>query len=460
MKKMLAVLLAAILAVGVCAGCEKVPETDENGNVIIATVNGRYILKDDYDEMYDYYYQMLIEYYGYGEEDAVSYLDSTKTEFVHDLIQQEVIRQEAEKRGYFQYTAEDRAKAEQAVAESKQEYINGLIEQYRSAFEGQTISGKKDGETDDEYFARLAEEKHEDYLRERGFTMEDMINEELENNAIIKFQEDLYKDVTVPESDVITAYNDQLAEQKQYIGDDPEMFASVWNDGTLFERILYYAEGFSLVQHILIPFDTDNTTEYVSLLQAFENTVDECDEILADCEIELEEAQTDEEKAEILDTIDMEKELREKALKDYNDTMAQAQAAVKEKVDEVYAAVKDADEAKFIEVMLKETGDTGMQTEEDAKKGYLVGPGDGMVESFSAAGQALNEGEISEPVASCYGMHILRCMKKLTPGSVPFDEVKADIEADIRYQKEDELWQSLLEEWEKNAKIKNFTDRY
>ena len=188
MKKMMAVLLTAILMLGVCAGCEKIPETDENGNVIIAVVNGKYILKDDFDEMYDYYYQMLIQYYGYGEDDAVSYLDSIKSEFVHDLIQQELIRQEAEKSGYFNYSAEDRAKAEQTVADNKREFIEGLIEQYRSAFEGQTISGKKDGETDDAYFARLAEEKHEDYLRGRGFTEEDMIREELETMRSLGFR--------------------------------------------------------------------------------------------------------------------------------------------------------------------------------------------------------------------------------------------------------------------------------
>ena len=57
MKKILAAVLVLLTAVSVFSGCNLVEADD--GNVVIATVNGVSILKSDYNEIYNYWYYSL-----------------------------------------------------------------------------------------------------------------------------------------------------------------------------------------------------------------------------------------------------------------------------------------------------------------------------------------------------------------------------------------------------------------
>ena len=52
MKKFITAILALAIVFGVFAGCTLVEEDD--GNAVIATVNGKNILKSAYNEVYDY----------------------------------------------------------------------------------------------------------------------------------------------------------------------------------------------------------------------------------------------------------------------------------------------------------------------------------------------------------------------------------------------------------------------
>jgi len=62
MKKFIALALALVLSLGVLSGCALVEKDDSN--VVIAYVNGTPILKSDYNEVYNYYYYMYVNYYG------------------------------------------------------------------------------------------------------------------------------------------------------------------------------------------------------------------------------------------------------------------------------------------------------------------------------------------------------------------------------------------------------------
>lgn len=456
MKKIFAALLAVLVMATLFAGCNLVGTDD--GNVVIATVNGTPILKEEFNELYNYYYFMLTNYYGYDAASANSCLDSMKAGFVNDLIQQEVIRQQAEKAGYFNFSDEARTTAQEAVDENRKSYIDNLVEQYTAAFKDQEVRGKNEDESDEDYFKRIAADKYEEYLKENGLSEAEMLQEELENNAVNKYKEDMLKDVTVPESDIVTAYDNMVNEQKEAIGTSASTFVSSWQKGT-YDPLVYYLGGYSLVQHILIPYDADDTTTYANDLTKLMQTITACDDEIESLEADLAAASEDT-KAEIQADLDKQKADRETAQKSYDELLAKATAAIQTKTDEVVASLKDADEAKFIEVMLKETSDTGMKTEDAAKKGYLVGPEDGMVKEFSTAALALEPGQISEPVASCYGYHIIRCIKKLTEGKVPYDEVKDHVQEHLTEEKKDTEWTKMLEKWQKEMKIKNYTSRY
>ena len=163
------------------------------------------------------------------------------------------------------------------------------------------------------------------------------------------------------------------------------------------------------------------------------------------------------------DKTDLETELEElkqeleDATEAYEEAVTAAAEKIQEKTDEIYASVKDADEDKFIEVIVEESDDTGMNTEETAKKGYLIGDEDGMISEFHDAAVALTEeGEISEPVLGPYGYHIIRKIKDIPEGYVELDEVRDQIVESLTTTMQDESWSNYQDEWYNAASIKRY----
>ncbi len=97
------------------------------------------------------------------------------------------------------------------------------------------------------------------------------------------------------------------------------------------------------------------------------------------------------------------------------------QILAKHAIDSLYAVVK-ADPSKFAEVARASSDDPG-----SAQKGGELpwfGPGE-MVPEFEQAAFALADGEISEPVKSQYGWHII--MKDGTKGAPTADELRPEL---------------------------------
>lgn len=467
MKKFISTVLACVLALGIFSGCSLVSKDD--GNVVIATVNGVAILKEEYDEIYNYYYYMYTNYYNLDSTTAQGYLENMKESIFNDLIEQEVLRQKAEAAGYFNFTDEERKEAQATIDEDKNSYIESLVAEYESAFEGQTVKGKNEGESDEDYFTRIATEKYLKNLEDNGTSEEEMLKEQLESNAIERFKQDQLKDVTVLESDVITRYNELYESQKQEITTDT-LFVSGWNNGYISsstssasgsttniscDPVLYYRAGYSLVQHILVSFEEDDETA----LEEYQEDIDELDTEIATLEENLESETDDAKKADYQAQISEKKAERDGKQNKYDILLASAKAKIQAKTDEIYNSVKDGDEANFISVLKEKSEDPGMQTEETAKKGYLVGPEDGMVEAFSTAAKALNEGEISEPVATGYGYHIIRCMKKLAEGKVDFESVKEELTEQLTEEKKNTEWETMLTQWTTDGSVKKYENR-
>ena len=461
MKKFLVVVLALALAFGIFAGCSLVEEDD--GNVVIATVNGKPILKSEFDELYNYYYYMYTQYYGYDSSTAASYLASSVSDFLNDLIEQEVLKQQAEAAGYLNYTDEDRAEAQKAFNEDKQAYIDEFVTSCKEALEGQEIKGKNDGESDEDYFKRIGAQKYEQELKDNGTTEEEIIEDTLLANAIEKFKEEMLKDVTVLEADIVSHYDELYKEQSQELSTDAN-FVKAMNGQSItlstgssktYSNVVYYRKGYSKVQHILVNFEKEDQT----ILQEYASTLTELDEEIADYEADLKKETDDAKKTEISNKIIVAKTDRVTTQKKYDDALAAATAKIQAKTDEIYNSVKDGDEANFIKVLIEKTEDTGMNTEEAAKKGYLVGPEDGMVTEFSTAATALKEGEVSKPVATYYGYHIIRCIKTLPEGKVAFEDVKEELQDTLTEEKKTTEWAKMVETWTKESKIKKYEKR-
>lgn len=451
MKKFLAAVLAAIVALSVFAGCNLTQANDDN--TVIAVVNGVNILKKKYNEMYDYYLDMYTSSYGYEYAEAVEMLESYKKEFLTQLVQEELLRQRAEAEGYLNYTEEDIAAAKAIVDEDKKEYVDSLVESYVAAFEGQEVKGKNENETDKEYFTRIAEEKYYKDLKTNGYTYQEFVDEQLLATALEKYRDDNLVGVTVTEAEIIEKYDSMYNEQLEALSTDKK-YVDAYNNGT-YSKLVYNRAGYSLVQHILIKFDDDTAKELSTLYSDLYTLKDDLKTLEG-----LMESETDaDEKAKYQTTIDETNAKITEAQNKYDTALATAKASIQTKTDEIYNSVKDGDEANFIKTIVEKSEDTGMQTEDAAKAGYLVGPEDGMVEEFSVAAQALKEGEISEPVATYYGFHIIRSIKAIPEGKVLYDDAKADIEKELLETEKDTQWQAMVDAWEKEADVKKYLKR-
>ena len=460
MKKILATALALVLLLGVFSGCTLVKE--DNSNAIVANVNGVSLLKSDYDELYNYYLYMYTSY-GYDTETAKSYIDSMASSLLEGLIQDEVLRQKAEAEGYLNYTEEHRKAAQEAVDEEKQAYVDSLVEEYKSVLGDQEIKGKNEGESNEDYFKRVAAEKYDEYLADNGTSAEQMLEDMLLSDAIERFKEDKVKDVKVLDADVLSEYDAILKEQQQEFTTD-EIYVNARNGQSVtlssgstatYDIFAYNRAGYSLVQHILISYEEADLTKLESIV----GTIQEYEEEIAD-RTTLVENETDEAaKAEEQENLDNAKKQLAEYEEQYDIAIKEATAKIQAKTDEIYNSVKDGDEANFIKVMIENTEDTGMTTEEAAKAGYLVGPEDGMVEEFSTAARALKAGEVSAPVATYYGYHIIRCIENISEGKVEYEDIKEELTEKLTSEKQDSEWSTMVTEWTNAATVKKYEDR-
>ncbi len=438
MKKVIALAATVLMAAGIFSGCTLVQvDAEADGNRVVAVVNGEKILKKDWYSVYYMYYM----YYGSSADQET--LEQLKTTALDSLIYQTLWEQKAKEAGYFEFTDEQRAQAKEEVEKEMEEEIQANADSMKDAVEGQS------GYEDMDFYAE-AKAAYERDMEEAGYTIDDLIESKLNEMACDNYKENLLKDIGPLEADIVSKYDELKKEQTESFTDSAkDEYVSAFNDGTIIVKNL---AGYSLVQHILINFDEDDQENIQELYKAMTDAQSEVDEK----QEELDESDA-EDKTELETELEELKDELEKATKEYEEAAEKAAEKIQEETDKIYDSVKDADEDKFIEVLLEETDDTGMNTEEKAKKGYLIGDEDGMIEEFHDAAVALKEeGEISAPVLGPYGYHIIRKIKDIPEGFVELDRVREEIKESLTTSMKDEKWSSYQDEWYKAASIKKY----
>ncbi|HAN57140.1 MAG TPA: peptidylprolyl isomerase [Betaproteobacteria bacterium] len=109
---------------------------------------------------------------------------------------------------------------------------------------------------------------------------------------------------------------------------------------------------------------------------------------------------------------------------------AQKRAAAKAKAEAIYLQVK-ANPAKFAEIAKRDSSDAGSAVQ-GGDLGWFAR--NAMVKPFSDAAFAMKEGQISTPVLSEFGYHIIQ-LTGIKPAKVqPLEAVKADITTELQNQ--------------------------
>ena len=70
-----------------------------------------------------------------------------------------------------------------------------------------------------------------------------------------------------------------------------------------------------------------------------------------------------------------------------------------------------------------------------------------------------NVGDVSEPVESTYGYHIMQYSADIAEGPVALDDVRAELETEVLTEKQDAAYTEALNQWVSEADVKTYTER-
>ena len=116
------------------------------------------------------------------------------------------------------------------------------------------------------------------------------------------------------------------------------------------------------------------------------------------------------------------------------------EAAVKAKANDLVKQLRAAKGANFAEMVKKYSEDPGSAAKGGEYDGVVRGQ---MVAEFEKAAFSLKVNEISDPVKTTYGYHILQVLAHEQAQLKPFNDVKAQLAAEYRKQRVNDLMQQL-----------------
>jgi peptidyl-prolyl cis-trans isomerase D len=122
------------------------------------------------------------------------------------------------------------------------------------------------------------------------------------------------------------------------------------------------------------------------------------------------------------------------------DSNPQQVAAVKAKIEGLLKQARGG--ANFAELAKKYSEDPGSASKGGEYDGVVHGQ---MVPEFDKAAFALKPGEISEPVKSQFGYHIIQLISHEEPRLKPFEEVKPQLAAEFQKQRSNDLMQETAD---------------
>ena len=422
-KSMLALLLALTLILSGCA-LQRVNEEKDAARVII-DVNGETVTKGAFVTTVNntwtqyQYYNQLYSQYGMGDiypTDADTVIQEVADNYVSTLV----ARQKAREMGMYDFNEEEQADIQEKAKESYDSYLSQVASNYLtdSTLEGDALTAAAEA-----------------YIAEHGMsTLDDFVKDAENEAALDKLETLITADVTVSDEEVTASLNEKAEAAKAQYETNPDAYGTAVNG----KSTVYYAPaGYRMVRHILINVTEDERTailEARSALTTAENNVKNA----------AEDADMDALNAAVAE-----------AQQKLDEVKAPALAAVKEKADEVYA-LATAEGADFTALIAEYSGDPAMP-----EGGYALREGYGeFVAEFTNGAMALEKvGDVSEPIATDYGYHIIRYDADVEEGVVDTEAVRDSIRDTLLTSKKNEKSSEALQSWVDAANVKMYLEK-
>ncbi len=404
--KMIKQLLALTLALMLCALPALAETTPED---VLATVNGIAVTRDTYDS----FYQQIEDTYAYYGIDVTDpeIMPYLQQEALLNAMQYAYLDEVIAKNG-LALTDEEAADAAQLAREDWQLQVEMIVEQYG-------MYGLADISTEEKRAAVMLEVL--DQLEDSGITEATHIADTVQNALYDKAYLWIVGGVTVTEEEVRARYDSLVEADRVAYENDVAAYENMKrsNDYYLMYGMtdyyvdLYYTPaGYRTVTHILLEADDTALANYTAL----NGQGAPAEEVAA---------------------------AREAVL-----------ASVQPQVEEIKA--KMAEGIAFADLIPLYTMDPGMQDAAAIAAGYQVHPQSIMwVEEFRDAAFTMgNIGDISAPVVTDYGVHVLYYAADVPGGPKPYtEEVQALLHEELLTARQSSAYSESYQAWLEEAEI-------
>jgi parvulin-like peptidyl-prolyl isomerase len=130
-----------------------------------------------------------------------------------------------------------------------------------------------------------------------------------------------------------------------------------------------------------------------------------------------------------------------------------SEEVVKQKLKAAQGAEARAKKGEDFSALAKELSEEPGAKESGGDLGFF--PKDRMVPEFAEVAFSEKVGEISDPVRTQFGWHVIKVTEKKPAGTLPYDEVKAQLITYLKAKKQEEAAQQVLKSLRDSAKIEN-----
>ena len=354
----------------------------------------------------------------YNDELSTAIFDGYDTEEISSGLVEEVLarqvgeklrRQDAAKLGLDKLTDAEEAKVKAAAAEEFEDSV-------RAAWE----IVAEDGMNDEQIRAAVV-----DYLKQsEGITLESLEEEQRENLLENKYRDAVVKDVTVTDEEVKAHYEELLEEQKADFDAVPDDFFYAHLYGS---AVVYVPEGFRAVRDIQIAFDDENDGSTAEELMAQLSVMD------PNASGENYEAMADQ----------------------LNGLFAPLETRAQE-------AVEKLNSGEDFSALMDEYGCSEfLKNEPMRSQGYYINS-DSFINSDEYVQGAMmleRPGQVSVPVRSTLGLHLVQYIGDVAPGAIPLEDVQDAVKDDLLEIRRDEYYEDYVNDLLSKANVKYYPER-
>ena len=502
--KLIALMVCVLLALSGCSMIAVDPVKDAAEPVIkvndVTLTKGE--LQNDFNNNVAYS-SMMYSYFGlnYSVDQIV---DIVRESFVNSEVQNQVLLLKAKELGLDTFTEEEEAAFQEEFETAWSDYL---------ASADSSIEGVEDMTDEEKLDAEIK------MLESIGETRESFEKRQRNSAIVEKVHDYAIKDVEVTEEEIQTAYQEKVDADQASYSENALAFEQAVTNGT---SVAWVPEGYRAVLHILLKYDEERASEVTSLnteldeintklsdlaanaeADAAEDTAEEtaqeaAEEAAEDVTEEVTEETPAEDTAEETpaeetaaeDTAEETPAEEEAAEETAAEEPAEEEPAEEPETEESLNARKAEIEARLAEIQkefqgeLQETiddiraraeagedfrtlideysADTGMaQGTTGYENGYYVSAQSAIWEqSFTDGAMALeNKGEVSEPVFTTNGIHLIYYMDDVQSGAVDLETLRDGIYDEELSEKQSAVYSEALETWQSACTVKTWPDR-